>query len=29
MAHLFPQLDRWVQGMREALRAEVKQKIGL
>jgi hypothetical protein len=29
MAHLFPQLDQWVQEMREALRAEVKQKIGL
>jgi hypothetical protein len=29
MAHLFPQLDRWVREVREALRAEVKEKIKL
>jgi hypothetical protein len=29
MAYLFPQLDKWVQATREALRAEVKKKIGL
>jgi len=29
MAYLFPQLDKWVRATREALRAEVKQKIGL
>ena len=29
MSHLFPQLERWVQETREALRAEMKQKVGL
>jgi hypothetical protein len=28
MAHLFPQLERWVQEAREALRAEMRQKVG-
>ena len=28
-AHLFPLLERWVQEMRETLRAEMKQKVGL
>ena len=29
MAHLFPDLERWVQESREALRVEMKQKVGL
>ncbi|HJR75656.1 MAG TPA: hypothetical protein VJ805_01750 [Nitrospiraceae bacterium] len=29
MAHLFPQLERWVQETRETLQAEMKQKVGL
>lgn len=29
MSHFFPYLNQWVQEKREALRAEVKQKIGL
>ena len=29
MSHLFPQLKRWVQETREALRTEIKQKVGL
>ncbi len=29
MSHLFPYLNQWVQEERDALRAEVKQKIGL
>jgi hypothetical protein len=29
MAHLFPQLERWMQETRETLRAEMKQKVGL
>ncbi|MBA5875190.1 MAG: hypothetical protein GDA66_11675 [Nitrospira sp. CR1.2] len=29
LAHHFPQLDAWVQAEQEALRAEIKQTIGL
>ena len=29
MSHLFPQLERWVKKTREALRTEIKEKVGL
>jgi hypothetical protein len=29
MSYLFPQLEQWIQETREALRAEMKEKVGL